>query len=129
VLVLGLVWLSWQLRFVLVLAFGAILFAVILNAASRPLQNKLRLPEGASLAVAILLIVAAFAATFALFGAEVGRQADAIAEALPRALDETRRIATNLGLGGWLDARLDDLSDGEALNGKLGGILFSVGDG
>src|SRR5690606_20455728 len=113
----------------LVLAFGAVLFAVILNAASRPMEKRLRLSEATSLTFAIVLIIAAFAATFALFGAEVARQADAIAEALPRALDETRRIAANLGMGVWLDARLDDLSGGEAFDGKLGGILFSVGDG
>lgn len=129
VLVLGLVWLCWQLRFVLVLAFGAILFAVILNAASRPLQNRLHFPAGASLAVAILLIIAAFVATFALFGAEIARQAEAISEALPAAFDETRRLAGNMGLSAWLDARIEDISRGSVLDGKLSGVLFSVGDG
>lgn len=127
-LVLFLAWIFWQLRFVLVLAFGSVLFAVILHSAAGPLKTHLRLPEGVALALALVLIVGILVASLGLFGSEVISQAENIRAALPEALDVLRRMATNLGLGAWFEARIAEVSSGEAVSGGLGRLLMGVGD-
>ena len=49
----------WQLREVLVLLFGAVVMATIVRAVADPFANRLRVPEGASVLIAVLLIVVA----------------------------------------------------------------------
>jgi predicted PurR-regulated permease PerM len=128
-LVLGIAWLIWQLRFVMVLAFGAVLFAVILNALALLLQRRLHFPEKLSLTAAAILIFGALLAGFAMFGAELNDQADEITDALPAALAQGRALADALGIGEWVDQYFNDIVDDSAVSGSLGQILISFGDG
>lgn len=128
-LVLALAWAVWYLRFVLVLAFGAILFAVILRSAARPLRERLHLPDSLALTLAIVLILGAFAASLAAFGAQVAAQARSIAEALPQALEEVRSLAASVGLAGWIDQQFRELASGSGGAGNVGRVLMTLGDG
>lgn len=129
-LLVTLVWLFWQLRHVAILAFGAVLFAVILNSAAGALQNRLRFPEKLSLTAAVLIITGTLAAMFVMFGAEVAGQAERISEAMPIALEKARELAGDVGLGGWAEERFTELLDGSALGGSnVGGLLMRLGDG
>lgn len=128
-LVLAVAWMVWYLRFILVLAFGAILFAVILRSATRPIHQRLHLPETVSLTLAILLILGAFAGSMALFGAQIAQQAQTIADALPAALEEVRSFAAGLGIAGWFEQRFNEIVSGPGGAGDLGRMLMTVGDG
>jgi predicted PurR-regulated permease PerM len=129
ILVLGVTWLFWQLRFVMVLAFGAILFAVILDSGRRVLEERLHVPHKLSLTAAILLIIGSLGATFALFGAEVAGQAKAISAALPAALEQGEKLAAGLGVEGWVERWVAEFTKGSGMSGNIGNILMSVGDG
>lgn len=87
---------AWQLRDVLLLAFGAILVAVILHAFSDVLVRYARIPERWGIAAATTLILLLFLALLVLFGSQIRAQVANVAEKLPVALDNLTR---ELGLG------------------------------
>lgn len=128
-LVLSLAWTVWYLRHVLVLAFGAVLFAVILRSAARPLKSHLRLSDSLALTLAVVLILGAVAASLATFGAQIAAQAQLIAEALPRALDELKAFASSIGPTGWIEEQVRELATDSGLAGTFGRLLMSLGDG
>jgi predicted PurR-regulated permease PerM len=105
ILGLGLLaFLLWKLSDVLLLAFGAVLVAILLHAASDALVRYLRVPERWGLTVASLLIFVLFLAIIALFGTQVRAQFSNVVERLPFAIDN---FSKQLGLG----AVSDDLSE------------------
>src|SRR5918997_251078 len=79
--------LLWNLSGVLLLAFGAVLIAVILHALADVLARRTPLPERWSLTVAGLLILIGFMAASLLFGAQMRAQIAGISEKLPFALN------------------------------------------
>jgi len=88
--------LLWKLADVLLLAFGAVLVAILLHAASDALVRYLRVPERWSLTLASLVIFALFLAIIALFGTQVRSQFSSVVERLPFALDN---FSKHLGIG------------------------------
>jgi len=104
VLVLGL--LAWRLADVLLLAFGAILTAILLHALAGPLVRRLRLPRPAALAVAVAGLTAATAGTVWLFGQQIAVQLVALGELLPRAWSALQAPLSASPLGAYV---LDDL--------------------
>jgi predicted PurR-regulated permease PerM len=84
--VVALLLLLWQVRFALLLVFGAVVVAVALLAAAEPLEDRLGLPRAWSLAAVggatgIALVLAAL-----LVGGEVQAQAGQLAARLPEAV-------------------------------------------
>lgn len=115
----------WQLRGLLMLVFGAVVFATLFRTVANPIGRVLRLPDWAALSAAILLIMALVGAAFAAFGAEVGAQARNLARNLPEAWRVLETRVEDLGLG-WLADALP------ATAGTLSGltsVLWSVGGG
>ncbi|MEE1654856.1 AI-2E family transporter [Microvirga sp. CF3062] len=114
--------LLWKLSDVLLLAFGAVLVALLLHAASEALERYLRVPSRWSLTVATLLIFVALLAMMALFGTQVRAQFSNVVERLPFAVDN---FAKNLGLG----AVSDDLSElmNNAPSGSMAARIAGVG--
>ncbi|MBA1158074.1 AI-2E family transporter [Microvirga mediterraneensis] len=106
--------LLWTLSDVLLLAFGAVLVAILLHAASDALVRYLKVPERWSLTVAALIIFALLLAIIALFGTQVRSQFSNVVEQLPLAIDN---FAKQLGLG----AVSDDLSE-IVSNAPVGGM-------
>ncbi len=124
-ILLGLVVLAlllWKLSDVLLLAFGAVLVAILLHAASEALERYLHVPGRWSLTVASLVIFVAFLAVIALFGTQVRAQFSNVVERLPFALDN---FAKNLGLG----AVSDDLAEimNNAPTGGMAARLAGIG--
>lgn len=114
--------LLWKLSDVLLLAFGAILVALLLHAAAEALERYLRVPGRWSLTVATLLIFVALLAMMALFGTQVRAQFSNVVERLPFAVDN---FAKNLGLG----TVSDDLSEmmNNAPSGSMAARIAGVG--
>ena len=129
ILVLGLTWIAWQLRAVVVLAFGAVLFAIVLDSLRDVLEHRLRLPHRASLTTSILLVIGGFALTLMLFGSQIAGQTEAISEALPAAVAELKRLAAGFGLGRWVEQGIAEFAKGSGMTGNIGSFLLSVGDG
>jgi predicted PurR-regulated permease PerM len=87
---------AWQLADVLLLAFGAILVAVILHAFADVLVRFARVPERWALTTATIVILLLVVGIFALFGAQLRLQIANVAERLPFALNN---FTKELGLG------------------------------
>ncbi len=114
--------LLWKLSDVLLLAFGAVLVAILLHSAAAPLERYLRVPGRWSLTVATLIIFVVFLAIIALFGTQVRAQFSNVVERLPFALDN---FAKNLGIG----PVSDDLSEimNNAPTGGMAARLAGIG--
>lgn len=128
-LVIGVALLLWKLRYIFVLVFGAVLLAVLWRAAVTWLHRCVRVPERIGLAVAVISAFALAGGTLFLFGAEIARQAGAVAVALPDALDQVRQTADSFGVGGWVNQQMDRLTGALADGGRLGGLLMAIGNG
>lgn len=122
--------LLWQLREVLLLLFGAIVISTVIRAVAAPFSKHLHLPETASTAASVLVIVAIVAGTLWLTGAQIAAQAARIVEVLPKAFADVDRLLATFGLGhpaqDWL-ARLQ--SGNVPLVADVGGWLSSLTQG
>jgi len=90
----------WALSDLLLLMFGAILFAVMLHSVSVPLQSNLRIGRTAALVLSGGLIAALLVAMIAYLGPEIARQMRGLLENLPKA---TARLTGNLHIGSLAD--------------------------
>ncbi len=88
--------LVWKLSYVFLLAFGAVLVAVILRAFADVLARWTPLPERWTLTVAGLVILITVIGILALFGTQIRVQVANVSERLPAAIDDFTRA---LGLG------------------------------
>jgi predicted PurR-regulated permease PerM len=68
------VFLLWELRFALLIAFGAVLVAILLMALADLFRHWLRFPRAASLIAATVLVIAVLAAAGWLFGQQIYSQ-------------------------------------------------------
>lgn len=73
----------WRISDVLLLAFAAVLFAILLRAAARPLALHTGLSDGLALGVTVFLIVCLFVGTVSLFGATISSQLSDLSSRLP----------------------------------------------
>lgn len=113
--------LLWQLADVILLAFGAILIAIILSASAEALVRYLHVPKRYSLLLASLIILAIFIGSGILFGTQIRTQFANVVEQLPSALSD---FTKNLGLGairGDVSEILDSLP-ASGLAARLAGI-------
>lgn len=76
--------LIWRLADVILLAFGAVLVAILLHALAEPLIRRARMGRQPALAVAVVVLGVAIAGTLWLFGQQIGQQMAALGELLPR---------------------------------------------
>lgn len=127
--ILMLAWLMWQLRGLLIMIFGAVLFAVILRILANPLRERFGLPDGLALLASVLFVFGLFALAFTLFGQEVARQAQILQQTLPQAWETLEGRLESRGLLAplmdWLET-LPDSSGGGVLS-SLSNVLVSVG--
>ncbi len=112
----------WKLSDVLLLAFGAVLVAIILHAAADALVRYLRVPDRWGLTVAGLIIFVALVGLVALFGTQVRAQFSNVVERLPFAIDN---FSKNLGLGSVSDDISEMMSN--ASTGGLAARLAGIG--
>jgi len=69
-----LVWILWQARIAWLLAFGALLTAILLGSLATIIADWTRLPEKLSLGFATLLVIAVIGVTLWLFGSQLSSQ-------------------------------------------------------
>jgi predicted PurR-regulated permease PerM len=98
--------LVWRLADVLLLAFGAILVGVLLNALAAPLVGRLRLPRPLALALAVAALMGVIGAAVWLFGQQVALQVATLGELLPKAWQALQAPLSRSPLGAYV---LDDL--------------------
>jgi predicted PurR-regulated permease PerM len=122
--------LAWRLASVLLLLFGAVVVAAVFRSIAAPIQSRTRLNEKLSLALAVLVVLAALGACAWLFGAVLAAQLQDLAGRLPSSMAELQALARSLPFGEQIAARLNDVSDLSAqfggLAGKIGGYAISV---
>jgi len=128
ILVVGTALLAWKLRLVLVLAFGAVLLAIILHSAATRLGKWLHLSNGVALGVTLVLIALLASGGFFLFGAEVAQQTRAVSATLPAALVQLQELAAQFGVQGTPAEWMENLGV-ESAASQIGAILLTVGDG
>lgn len=121
-IVLGLVALAlvaWQLRFVLIMLFGAVVVASIVRAIADPISRWTRLPNAAAVAFAALLIFALVGLVAWLIGGQISAQFEQLTTALPQAIDKLQAWVAQLGL-------VDQLRNWRAAINTGSGILSAV---
>ncbi len=126
VIALGaLAWLVWKMSGVLLLAFAAVLIAVILRAFAAVLEQRTPISRRWSLTVAGLVILVAFLALSTLFGAQMRAQFAGITERLPFAINSFGR---ELGVGDITTQlpQMIELGTGGAFVARLAGIGMAV---
>ena len=114
--------LAWRLANVLLLAFGAVLTAVLLHALADPLARRAGVPRPWALAVAVLALVLGAAGALWLFGHEASLQLAALGELLPRAWEALQARLSTTPVGAWV------LHDLQRLK-QLDGLLIELGPG
>ncbi|MFN3945045.1 MAG: AI-2E family transporter [Allosphingosinicella sp.] len=127
--VLGFAALLWHLRGLVILVFGAVLVAVILSIVAEPVRERLRLPSGLALLVAILIVLGGFLGAFWMFGAQVAAQASQLGEMVPAAWEAALAMFDRWGIGDMVRRGVDEIAVGSGMISNLGGIALSVGAG
>lgn len=119
----------WKLAGVILLAFAAVIIAVMLRSLSDPIGRVTGLPAGVSLAGAAAAIGAVLAGAGWLFGSTVAEQVDGLAERLPQSLVELEALLRSLPFGEQLAAGLSGAgaaSDLQSMVGQVGGYVVAV---
>jgi predicted PurR-regulated permease PerM len=116
--VLGL--LLWRIADAVLLAFGAVMVAVLLRTAAEPLARRTPLPEGWAIAVVALLILAGLSLVALLAGAEVRAQVSDLARRLPDAWEALQERVNGTEYGELLLERAGDAAP------DAGGVLAGI---
>jgi predicted PurR-regulated permease PerM len=106
---IGLALALWQASSVLLLSFGAVLFAIVLRAAAKPIARHTWLSDGAAVGLVVFLILCLFLGIAALFGSTISSQFSDLSSQIPSSLgalegqlgvkDLSRKISSQLGSG------------------------------
>jgi predicted PurR-regulated permease PerM len=112
--------LIWSISEVLVIGFGAVVFATVLRAMSVPLARVTHWSERVCLGLVIVALILVFGVLFWLFGRQATRQFAEMQERLPVAAEKFQAWLAETELGGML---VDGLK--EAMQG--GGSLSNAG--
>lgn len=128
-LVIGAALMLWALRGLFLLAFGAVLVAVILGLIATPLRERARLPAPLALLCAVLVVAGLLATAIWMFGAEVYRQAEGLRQLIPAAWAALERRLDGLGLGEALRQWSATFGEGGGVVGQFGRVAMSIGNG
>jgi predicted PurR-regulated permease PerM len=80
----------WRIIDALLLAFGAILFAVLLRTLARPLRGRAGLPDAYAIPLVTVALILLLSGVFWLAGSEVQLQIAEVWQRLPRSWEEVR---------------------------------------
>jgi predicted PurR-regulated permease PerM len=123
-------YLLWHLRTVVVMLFGAVVVATVFRALADVIKKWVRLPDGAAVALSIVLILGLFAGLAYVFGGQIADQVAALTQALPDAWRSLQARIADMGFGDPLAALADAArpSGGGGAAG-IGRFVMSVGGG
>ena len=122
-------YLLWQLRTVVVMLFGAVVVATVFRALADVIKKWLRLPDGAAVALSIMLILGSLAGLIYVFGGQIADQVAALTKALPDAWRSLQARIPKLGFGDPFAALVDSARPGAGGAAGIGRFVLSVGSG
>ncbi len=129
VIVVGIALLLWNLRAVFMLAFGAVLVAVILNLVAEPIRDRLRVPAPLALVAAVLIFVAVIGTAIWTFGDQVAEQASSIRQMVPVAWREVEARFDAWGMGMALREWSESRAGGGNIFSNIGNMVVTIGNG
>ena len=122
--------LLWELRFVLVLLFGAVVVATILRAIAGPFVRWLRFPDSLAVLSSVVVVAVIIAVAGWTMGAQIATQAQFVSEALPEGVETVDGWLEEYGFRQPIQGWLDELqSGGSSIVSRVGGLLTSFGTG
>ncbi len=124
----GVALLLWNLRGLLLLVFGSVLVAVILNLVAAPIRDRLGLPRGLALLVAVLIVASLIGTAFWMFGSEVIRQSESLREMIPAAWQAMLARFDDWGIGAPVREWTEGLGSGGGIVSNVGSLALSVGN-
>ena len=117
----------WELRYVLVLLFGTVLIATIIRAIANPVGRHLRLPEGISVALSVLVIAGVVGGTILLVNDQISAQAQHLADSIPKAVTMVDNWLAGFGLNHPLQNWFRRIHSGNSvILSNFGGWLSSI---
>jgi predicted PurR-regulated permease PerM len=116
---------AWQVRYVLLLLFGAVIVAVVLKTAATPFR-RIGLPHGPALTAAVFSVAGLLVLAGWLVGSEVADQASELADMLPDAWEQVETQLADTPFGGLMEGVRAQIMDG-GIASSLGQIGLSVG--
>jgi predicted PurR-regulated permease PerM len=126
----GLLFVAWQLADVALLAFAAVIVAVMLRSVADPIRDHSPLGEGASLLVGGLIILGLLFAAGWLFGSTVSAQISDLVARLPKSPDELRVLLERLPLGDEFARQVTDMgglaSRMQGVAGRISGYAMNA---
>ncbi|WP_106640029.1 AI-2E family transporter [Allosphingosinicella vermicomposti] len=125
----GLALLFWALRDVLILIFAAVLVAVIFRILANPIGRRLGVPHGVALGISVLIVIAVFATSMWLFGAEIVAQSSTLQRTIPGAWEQLLQRLEPIGLADPLRQWMAGVGRGDGVVSNIGGLALSFGNG
>jgi predicted PurR-regulated permease PerM len=122
---LALVVLRWLQVFLL--AFGALLIAVLLRALANPIRRRTPLNAAWSLAVAVVVVLGIVALTAGFVGSQVAAQFDQLALILPKAWAGVQRELATFSAGQWVLEQLQEARADGSVAAHLGSMAGRLG--
>ncbi|WP_114226446.1 MULTISPECIES: AI-2E family transporter [Sphingomonas] len=123
----ALLFLAWTLRDVMLMVFGAVVFATLFRALAGQIQRLGIRRDGLALAISVIVIFAVVAGAISLFGTQLASQAEGLSQAIPKAWASLQQR-----LHGWGIPVPPKLNAGGIfgnLAGSLPSFVMSVGGG
>lgn len=126
----GVLLVAWQLVNVVLLAFAAVIVAVLLRSVADPIHQWTPLGESPSLLVAGLLILGLFGSTGWLLGSLLSGQISELISRLPKSSEDLRLLLGRLPLGEQIAGEATNLGAWarrmEGVAGQVGGYAISA---
>ena len=119
--------LAWSLREVLLMVFGAVVVSTLFRSLAGQYE-RLRLPYGVALGLAVLTVLGLIGLTGVLFGQQLAEQTEALTKAVPQAWESLRGRLEGFGLGGQLD-QLGQAGQASGFASSAGRFAMSLGGG
>ncbi|PYE84895.1 AI-2E family transporter [Pseudoroseicyclus aestuarii] len=119
----------WQVSFVLLLVFFAVLIAVGLRHPAQALAGWTGMPVNLALALVVLLIVAALGGFAMMQGMRILTQFEELWTRIPEAVTGLEERLRDSRMGGMLVRRMEGSGEGGGMNvmGAIGGTLVTLG--
>lgn len=118
--------LIWWLRGLALLIFAAVLVAMLLDAAGRGLRRILPLKRAPAIALCIVLLTMAIAASIAVLGAQIVAELSELATKLPRAVSQFESWLKIGSLEDWISRRVENAVDSGSMLWGLSGVTTTV---
>ncbi|HEV2124885.1 MAG TPA: AI-2E family transporter [Chloroflexota bacterium] len=126
----SLFFLLWKLRGLVLMLFGAIVIATLFRALADPVRRWTGVPEGVSVAIAIIFVAAVVGTIGFLFGSQITMQFRTLTEALPAAWEVLQTRIGDFGFDGDLRSWLSgEGSGGTGILSSIGRMVMSVSSG